>query len=89
MKTINITELQTFLIAFYNQEFPEQRLGQAFMNVMKLTETNTDIFYEPNNICFFVTNIVYLIPNLLKGLYDSQRRNSEFAVNRRQDQKGY
>ena len=50
MKTINITELQTFLIAFYNQEFPEQRLGQAFMNVMKLTETNTDIFYEPDNI---------------------------------------
>jgi len=46
---IKISELQIFLNSYYKGDYPNQRLGQAFMNVIETTETNPSLFYEDSN----------------------------------------
>ena len=41
--------MSIFLESYYKGDYPNQRLGQAFMNVIETTETNPSLFYEDSN----------------------------------------
>jgi hypothetical protein len=42
---MTINNIQKFLIRFYNNEFPHQRVGQAFINYYTTGVTDPDLFY--------------------------------------------
>jgi len=48
MKKIKIQAVSLFLVDFYANKYPEQRLGQAFVNTYSLKEP-VDVFYETDD----------------------------------------
>ena len=55
---IKISQLQTFLNEYFiDAKYPNQRLGQAFMNTFCQHEVNPSLFYE--EISFESLNKIY------------------------------